>query len=473
MSTEEKPGRQPLTPAVRRRLQSLFEFGTKNATIGNYDYATDMYGQCLTTDPGNPIYVRAFLDNLSKKYNGNKRGSKLAGMKTLGTKASLKKAVAMKQWPDVVKSGLDILKENPWDIGALSDMGKACEALEYDEGQVEYLRQALDFDKEDAQINRLLGRAYDRTGQFNLAIECFQRVLKATPRDEEATRAMSNLAVKRTIAKGGYEDAETTKDVRAVKRNASEELEEDVLSPEEKMLRAIEKDPTDKNAYIELNDLYIKDEIFDKAMALMHKALHATGGGDIMLRERYEDAQLRLARQQTSIAENKAKAENTPEAVALYKRMREEQNNQETEIYGKRCERYPTNLGFKYELAIRLQRSGKFQDAIKLFQECRSDLKRKGLVLTALGDCFYSIKQYRLALQSYEAATTEISDRDPDMYKGVVYKAARLAEHLQEWESAEKHYNHLAAVDFGFKDVAQRLDKILRIRDNGGDPDLE
>ena len=100
-------------------------------------------------------------------------------------------------------------------------------------------------------------------------------------------------------------------------------------------------------------------------------------------------------------------------------------------------------------------------------------MKRKGLVLTALGDCFYSIKQYRLALQSYEGGIAEISDRDPDLYKGVVYKAARLAEHLQEWEAAEKHYNHLAAVDFGYKDVAQRLDKILRIRDNGGDPDLE
>lgn len=472
MTTEEKPGRQPIAPAVRRRLQSLFEFGTKNATIGNYDYATDMYGQCLAGDPGNPIYVRAFLDNLNKKYGDNKRGSKLAGMKTLGSKAALKKAVAMKQWPDVVKSGLDILKENPWDVGALADLGRACEAMDYDEGQVEYLRQALDFDKEDPNTNRLLGRAYDRTGQFNLAIECFQRVLRAVPRDEEATRAMSNLAVKRTIAKGGYEDAETTKDVRVSKRNTDDLEEAEVLSPEEKLIRAIDKDPTDKNAYIELNDLYIKDEIFDKALALMKKALQATGG-DIMLRERYEDAQLRLARQQTQIAENKAKAENTPEAIALYKRMKEEQNAQEMEIYGKRCERYPTNLGFKYELATRLKRAGKFQDAIKLFQDCRSDLKRKGLVLLSLGDCFYSIKQYRLALQSYEAAAGEIPDRDPDMYKDVVYKAARLAEHLQEWESAEKHYNHLAAVDFGYKDVAQRLDKILRIRDNGGDPDLE
>jgi hypothetical protein len=90
----------------------------------------------------------------------------------------------------------------------------------------------------------------------------------------------------------------------------------------------------------------------------------------------------------------------------------------------------------------------------------------------ALGDCFYSIKQYRLAWQSYEAAVTETSERDPDVFKAVIYKAARIAEHLKEWESAQKHYNHLAAIDFGYKDVAERLDKILRIRDNGDDADV-
>ncbi len=474
MTSEEKPGRMPIAPAVRQRLQKLFEAGTKQASIGSHDYATDMYRQCLEGDPGNPIYIRAFLDNLNKKYNQNLRGSKLAALTTAGTKMALKTASTRKLWPDVVKHGLEILKVNPWDVGALSDMGKACEALEYDEGQVAYLRQALDVDREDGNVNRLLGRAYDRTGQFNLAIECFQRVLKAVPRDEEATRAMSNLAVKRTIAKGGYEEAQNTQDVRANKRASADDLdEESTLSPEELLLRALDKDPTDKNAYIELNDLYLKDEHFDKAMTLMVKALAATGGGDIMLRERHEDAQLRYARQQLQIADNKFRAEQTPEAKTLFDRMKVELNNKETEIYGRRCERYPTNLGFKYELAVRLQRAGKYQEAIKLFQECRSDLKRKGLVLTALGDCFYSIKQYRLALQSYEGGIAEISDRDPDLYKGVVYKAARLAEHLQEWEAAEKHYNHLAAVDFGYKDVAQRLDKILRIRDNGGDPDLE
>jgi tetratricopeptide (TPR) repeat protein len=474
MSTEEKPGRMPIPPGVRARLQQFFEFGNQKAATGNFDYATDMYSRCIVGDPGNPLYVKAFLTNLSKKYNNNKKGGKLAGLKTVSAKGSLKAAVARKKWEDVIKTGLEILKENPWDAGVLADMGKACEALDHDDGEVEFLRQALDADPDDPEMNRLLGRALDRSGQFNAAIECFAKVLRGKPKDEEAMRAVSNLAVKRTIEKGGYEDAKTSQDVRAAKRGPSlDDDETGNLTPEEKLLRDIEKDPSDKEAYIELYDLYIKDEIFDKGVAVMKKALEALGPGDLMLRERYEDGQLRLARQHLAIAERKFEAEKTPEAEALYRRYKVELNNKETEIYAKRCERYPTNLGFKYELALRLQKAGKLPEAIKLFQEARSDLKRKGLVLMSLGDCFYAIKQYRLALQHYEQAAAEISERDPDFYKGVVYKAGRLAEHLQEWDAAQKHYNTLAAVDFAYKDVGERLDKILRIRENNGDPDIQ
>jgi len=471
MADEEKSRRKTLSPAERARLQQFYVHGTKNAATGNFDYATEMYTNCLIGDPGNPLYINAFLNNLSKKFNNNKKGAKLAGLKSMGSKGSLKTAAARKKWDDVIKVGLEILKDNPWDAAALTELGRACEELEYDDGAIEYLRQLIDLDKEDPEANRLLGRAFDRAGQFSAAIECFTRVLKAKPKDEEAMRTLSNLAVKRTIEKGGYEGARTSQDVRAGRQGPSAEDDEDGgLTQEEKLRRALEKDPSDKEAYIDLNDLYVKEEQFDKGVALMKTALEALGG-DMMIRERYEDNQLRWARQQMTIAEQRARADKTPEAIALYNRMKVELNNKETEIYGKRCERYPTNLGFKFELAVRLQRAGKFAEAIKLFQDARSDLKRKATVLLALGDCFYSIKQYRLALQHYEQSAHEISDRDPDMYKGVVYKAGRLAEFLKEWDSAEKHYNVLAAVDFGFKDVAERLDKITRIRENGGDPD--
>ena len=71
-----------------------------------------------------------------------------------------------------------------------------------------------------SEVNRVAARALGRTGNFDDAIGCWQRVTKVKPADEEATRAMGNLAVEKTIHKGGYEGAESTKHVRVNKLHA-------------------------------------------------------------------------------------------------------------------------------------------------------------------------------------------------------------------------------------------------------------
>ena len=123
----DESGRQPLPPAKRRRLQLMFEHGNKVAAQGQFDYATQMYSDCVLGDPANPVYVKSFLNNLAKKYQGNKKGSKMAGMATMGSRASLKKTSMQKDWSGVLTNALEILKSNPWDTGALIELGKACE----------------------------------------------------------------------------------------------------------------------------------------------------------------------------------------------------------------------------------------------------------------------------------------------------------------------------------------------------------
>lgn len=470
MATDEKPGRTPLPPGTRRRLQQCFEHGTKMSAAGNFDYATEMYTQCVLGDPANPIYVKSFLANLQKKYGDNKKGGKMAALRTAGAKGGMKKAVLQKDWNSVISSGLEVLKLNPWDTGVLTDMGNACESLEFDESQLEYLRMALDADEQDPEVNRTYGRALERQGMFDEAIVAFQRVAKAKPADEEAVRALADLAVKRTIVKGGYEEAQSSKEVMSQRVHGHDDGDTR-LTPEQRLRRAIERDPSKLASYIELSELYLKDDKLKEAEEVLRKGLDASGGGDLNIRDRLEDVQIRRARNQVTIAEEKARSEKTQEALDLYKRMKVELNTKEIEFYSARVERYPTNLGFKFELGVRLQKAQQFTEAIRLFQDCRSDVKRKGQVLQHLADCFYSIKQYKLALKHYEEAIAEISPREEDLLKSTLYKAGRLAEGLKDWDTAERHYTDLAARDFGFKDVSERLDKIGRLRDNGGDPD--
>ena len=84
----------------------------------------------------------------------------------------------------------------------------------------------------------------------------------------------------------------------------------------------------------------------------------------------------------------------------------------ELELYKHRCERYPNNLAYKYDLGLRYQVTGQYNEAIALFQQARNEPRRSGLCMLALGQCFQQIRQLPLAMKHYESAVAEIPDRD-------------------------------------------------------------
>jgi tetratricopeptide (TPR) repeat protein len=231
--------------------------------------------------------------------------------------------------------------------------------------------------------------------------------------------------------------------------------------------------------YISLSELHSREERFKEATEVLAKALEVSGG-EISVRERLEDMQLRRSRQQLQIAEKKAAKEKTPESLELVKRMKAELNASETEYYRQRADRYPNNSGHKFELGLRLKRAGQYAEAINSFQRAGDDPKRKAGVHLELGECFQYIKQYKLAMTNYLAALEHISARDVDQRKLALYRAGKLALGLgekytaagdeqgkEEIKRAETFLNELAGMEFGYKDVPQLLDKISKIGHKG------
>src|SRR6185437_14813245 len=140
----------------RKMLQQCFEHGSKSSASGSFDYAAQMFGQCVIGDPANMLYAQNFLANLQKKYNNNKTGAKLAGVRSATSKGSVKAAAVKKDWLGVITASLEVPKINPWDTGTLGQMGIACENLGFDECQIVYLKGALEADIKDPETNRLL-----------------------------------------------------------------------------------------------------------------------------------------------------------------------------------------------------------------------------------------------------------------------------------------------------------------------------
>jgi tetratricopeptide (TPR) repeat protein len=477
----------PLPAAVRARLQKVYEHAQRCVEKGDYDYANQLYTQCVSEDPANIVYLQAFLANLQKKYNNNKKGARLAGLKIKSHRSALAKAADKGEWQAAFQAGCGALALNPWDIPTLQAMAEACNQLGIDECQLYYLRWALDVDPKDPNVNRQAAAALQRMGQFDQAIACWHRVEQAKPQDEEARQAISRLSVEKTIHQGGYDPellvqpgkGDKGKDsssrmptvARLSKGAAAAHAEEEEegapgVSPQERLQAQIAADPTNVEAYFHLADLYIHEQRLDEAGQLLEQAQQVTGGGNLHVRERLEDLQLKQATRQVSLAQRNYDQGQTPEAKKLLDQARSQANQVELEVYAARVDREPLNPRMQYELGMRLKKAGKPKQAITALQAARTDAKRRATVLVELGECFQRIEQYKLALSHYEQAIEACDPADVETMKLALYRAGVLATGLRELDRAEKRLSELAGMDFGYKDVSDRLDKLARLRDS-------
>ena len=457
--------REPLSPMLQKRLQQMFEHATKQAKLENHDYATELLIECVAGEPSNLTYNDSFMGNLHKKYNNNKKGSKLAQFKERGARSAVKKAKANGDWNELIKNGLKVLKVNPWDVTTLTSIATAMQNLvsvaaaeqkaAFGECELYYLKRALEANSKDPDVNRQCAEALHKRGLFDQALACLHRVEQARPDDEEVQRAIASMAVEKALTMGRYDDDEDVDKFKA-KRSGPDQEEEQELTAEERFKRDIAADPEEISSYYQLAELYLNNEDYKRAEDILAKAFEASDG-DPDVRERWEDVQLRQLRQQIAVAQKQGDEQ-------LRKKLREEMIAKEVKLYQNRCERFPNNLGFKYELGLRYQLGGKFNEAIKQFQLARNDPRRKGLCLLRLGQCFQQIKQNSLAMSHYESAIGEIPDRDAENKKTALYLAGRMAVALEKIDSGEKYLTKLAELDFAYKDVSTLLEKISEKR---------
>jgi tetratricopeptide (TPR) repeat protein len=450
--------REPLSSAKQKRLDALLAHA-HNKVISDkpdfkpdYDYATDLLAQCVLGNPANIFFVKAYIENLQKKFNNNKTGKTLAKLQEIGSRMAQKKAIEQENWDEAIKLGLKVLTVNPWDKTALLNMAMASKKSGDFEVQLYYLKTALIANPTDPEINRECAIALEAIGDINQAITCWHRVEKAaqgSKAEEEAKRNIAVLNTKRMDPKDGRAVETTTL------RSGISNVADEILTPEKKLLRKIEQNPDQMQAYVELSEMYLHEERYGDAAKILGKAFESSNG-NADIREKWEDAQMRHFRQKISLL--KDPVERKKQEKLLFAK--------ELEVCKNRCERFPNNPIFRFDLGYHYMLLKQYNEAIRELQSARNDPRKKGPCLLALGQCFQEIKQYPLAMDHYEKAIEEIPDRDAKNKKKALYLAGRLALGISDLEKAEKHLKILAAMDFTYKDVPTLLDKLAKKRQN-------
>ena len=123
---------------------------------------------------------------------------------------------------------------------------------------------------------------------------------------------------------------------------------------------------------------------------------------------------------------------------------------------------YPTDLHVKYEYGNCLLQQKLCDEAIPLFQEASRDPRHKITAMSRIGMCFYIKGWFADAIDIYNQAINAYEIKEDSIAKEMRYNLGRSFEANGETEKALDIYRKIAQLDFGYKDVRQRVDTLRK-----------
>lgn len=121
----------------------------------NWDYSCEMFRQCVNLVPENLLYRQSLRGATQKKYNDNKTGASMAGMRMMSIKASIKKCRMSNDWTAVVNLCEDGLAINPWDHALMADLADALQNLGFRDVASWCIDEALKLDPDNRKYQRM------------------------------------------------------------------------------------------------------------------------------------------------------------------------------------------------------------------------------------------------------------------------------------------------------------------------------
>ncbi len=156
------------------------------------------------------------------------------------------------------------------------------------------------------------------------------------------------------------------------------------------------------------------------------------------------------------------------EAKAQQAELTARLNDTELEHYRLCVENYPTDLAAKYEYGLRLLQNQRFNEAIPLFQEAQKDPRHKIAAMDKIGSCFFLKGWYADAVDVFARAIDAYEIKEDGLAKELRYNLARAYEEQGQKEKALDVYRRIAQLDFGYKDVSARVDRLRAGSDKSG-----
>ena len=446
--------------------------------LRNFSYAIDLLQNLLRQEPefltGRQMLRRASVTRAKTEKKGffNISTAPLAVMKA---QRELKKDP--RKTIELVEK---VLEMGPYNQQANLLLKEAAIAADFPEVAIFAMETLLENDPKDVKVLHELGRLYHRYERSDKAVEVYNRISEIEPSDLEALKLGKDASARASMKTGGWTEAESYRDLIKDKEVAvsleqqgrmqlsGESIEEQI----NEVFAQHEVEPQNVDLARRLGQLHDQKEDFDGAIAWYQYAIDLTSGSDPGLVRKVTDLKMRqlerrIRDDEQYLAQHGQSDPQFEKKMAELEAAKKQRAEMLIDDARKRLDRNPTDLQLRYELGEYLTEAGDYRDALPELQRARQNPNARLKAMNLLGRCYRELGMLDLAAKQLDDAAKEMMVMDA-VKKEIVYNLGLVYEQMGEAEKYIDAMKKIYEADYGYRDVASRVESSYSKTADGG-----
>ena len=364
----------------------------------------------------------------------------------------------------------EVLEAEPYNRQANLLLKEAALEAGWSEIAVFALRTLLEADPRDAKVLNELGRLYHDLGDHENEVEIYSQLTAINPLDAQSLRLGKDASARASMKRGGWTQAESYRDLIKDKDEAiSLEQQSRMRLTGEALDQQIaeiyarhQAEPENLDFARRLGSLSEQKDDFESAIRWYQYAAELGKNADTGLLQKISDLKIKglereIALHEEFLATHTARDETYAEKAEQLRAAKVSRAEILIADAQERVKRNPTDLQLRFELGENLFNARRFRESVPELQRARQNPHARLKAMNVLGCCYGELGMLDLAMKQLEEASREIGSMD-EMKKEIVYNLGLVYERMGDVEKALACMKQIYEVDYGYRDVAQRVE---------------